>query len=281
MESSSGSATTHRIIITGGTRGIGAGLVRAFAGAGWQVHFSGRSEASVKSAMEGMPIGLAERVSGHACAADDAEGLSRLWDSASREGAVEVVLCNAGISHNSPRFSDHSPGDLKDVVGTNLLGPMVAAKVLLPRLEAQGGGFFYGMEGYGSGGQIQAGMTLYGASKYALAYLLRALAVESAGSKVAIGALSPGMVVTDLLLSGEGGLAGIPRMDEGRKRIFNILADRVETVAPWLAARVMEDVERGPKPGRLTRHDWLTTPKILVRFLTAGIAKRSVIEGAS
>ncbi|MFZ4617223.1 MAG: SDR family NAD(P)-dependent oxidoreductase [Rectinemataceae bacterium] len=281
MESSSGGTTTHRIIITGGTRGIGAGLVRAFAGAGWEVHFSGRSEASVKSAMEGMPIGLADRVSGHACAADDAEGLSRLWEGASREGRVDVVLCNAGISHSRPRFTDHSPQELRDVVVTNLLGPMVAAQVLIPRLEAQGGGYFYGMEGYGSGGQIQAGMNLYGSSKYALAYLLRALAAESAGSKVAIGALSPGMVVTDLLLSGEGGLAGISTMDAGRKRIFNILADRVETVAPWLAARVMEDVDRGGRPGRLTRHDWLTTPKILARFLTAGIAKRNVIEGAS
>ena len=281
MESSSGGAATQRIIITGGTRGIGAGLVRAFAGSGWEVHFSGRSEASVKSAMEGMPIGLADRVSGHACAADDAEGLLRLWEGASRAGRVDVVLCNAGISYSWPRFTDHSPQELRDVVASNLIGPMAAAQVLIPRLEAQGGGFFYGMEGYGSGGQIQAGMTLYGASKYALAYLLRALSAESAGTTVAIGALSPGMVVTDLLWSGEGGLAGIRAMDEGRKRIFNILADRVETVAPWLAARVMEDVARGPKPGRLLRHDWLTTPKILVRFLTAGIAKRNILEGAS
>ena len=278
MGGGSGERATRVAIVTGGTRGIGAGLVRAFAEAGWSVHFTGRSEASLRSAMGKMPIGLAPLVSAHVAMVDDVEALTRVWEAASAGGRVEVVLCNAGVSHPRPDFEGYDQATLREVVTTNLIGPMTAALVFLPRMKAQGGGFFYAMEGLGSRGEIQRGTTLYGATKYALAYLLRALARESRGSGVSIGALSPGMVITDLLLADSGGLGGLDSMPEGRKKIFTILADKVETVAPWLVARVLADVGSGPRPGRYRRFAWLGGPKIAWRFLTAPFAKRHIFD---
>lgn len=265
-------------VVTGGSRGIGAGLVKAFAEAGWEVLFSGRGEESVAGALARLPAELRPRVQGRVCEADDRTGLERLWEAAAARGRVEVVLCNAGRNVPRPDFAGHEEADIREVVDTNLLGPMLAATVFLPRLEAQGGGFFYAMEGLGSQGEIMPGATLYGASKYALAYLLRALAKESRGTKVSIGALSPGMVVTDLLLARQGGLAGAAGLPEGQKRVFSILADRVETVAPWLVGRILADVAAGARPGRYRRFAWLTKRKAALRFATAAFVKRRVFD---
>ena len=57
-----------------------------------------------------------------------------------------------------------------------------------------------------------------------------------------------------------------------RLRIFNILADRVETVAPWLAKKMVTNTKSGVK---IT---WLTRRKIIGRFLMAGFRKRDLFD---
>lgn len=267
------------VIVTGGTRGIGAGLVRAFAAKGWRVAFSGRSEASVAAAMASLPADLSGRVVGLACRADDPEGLARLWDAAGRGAGVDAVICNAGVSFPSPDFTLIPAADIRSAIETNLLGPMMAAKIMLPRLRAQGGGFFYAMEGLGSRGEYQSSLCLYGTGKYGLSFFMRAMAKENRGKGVRIGLLSPGMVVTDLLLADSGGRGRADGIDARRRRLYNILADRVETVSPWLADRVARDLESGRGDGTLARFAWLTGPKAFARFLTAGLSKRDLFSG--
>jgi NAD(P)-dependent dehydrogenase (short-subunit alcohol dehydrogenase family) len=283
MEAVSGvfESIPRTVIITGGSRGLGAGLVRAFALSGWKVHFTGRSENSIEKAMVELPEELRPLCRGHVCLADDLPGLEAVWDSAIMSGPVKAVICNAGVSYPSKKGLASQPQEeFREVVATNLLGVMAAASAWLPRLAAQSEtGYFYALEGLGSRGEWQPGMTAYGASKYAVAYLLRALAREHAAqSMLRIGALSPGMVVTDLLLADSGGLAAIASLPERTRRIYGILADRVETVAPWLARRVMADASRPGPAGRRRRHAWLTTGKILFRFLTAAFRHRDVFS---
>ncbi len=54
------------------------------------------------------------------------------------------------------------------------------------------------------------------------------------------------------------------------KRIFNILSDRVETVTPWLARKILSNTKNGVTIA------WLTKSKLLGRFLSAPFHKRSV-----
>jgi short-subunit dehydrogenase len=127
------------------------------------------------------------------------------------------------------------------------------------------------MEGYGSrdSGRLVNGLALYGTTKAALAFLDTSLIEEVKGTPVIVGRLLPGMVVTDLLLNQR---SGDPAEWERSKRVFNILADRVETVTPWLANQVLANQKNG------VRISWTSGMKIMLRFLTAPFTRRKVID---
>lgn len=275
-----------QLLITGGTRGIGAGLVRAFASAGWTVGFTGRTRESVEAAMEALarlPGEWHHRAWGWPCRVEQADQVEAWAAEAFRRGPVAAVICNAGASAPSRKVTELEPETMRTVLDANLTGPFLCARSFIPRLEGQGQGSFWLMEGLGSRGEWQPGLTLYGAGKYGAEYLARALHRECRDGPVGIGLLSPGMVVTDLLLADQGGLQGIAAMPEKRRRIYNILADRVETVAPWLAGRVMSTLAlpRFPRGKNPVRHAWLTTGKVFTRFLTAGFLPRNVFDPPS
>ncbi len=124
------------------------------------------------------------------------------------------------------------------------------------------------MEGLGSDGRITPGLSIYGTSKRAMTYFTDAIVKENKDSQVKIGFLSPGMVVTDLLI---GDMDRDKEKWQRQKRIFNILADRVETVTPFLVKQILWNTKHGAKIA------WLTTPKIAFRFLTAPFIKRDIV----
>jgi NADP-dependent 3-hydroxy acid dehydrogenase YdfG len=156
---------------------------------------------------------------------------------------------------------------IQAVVETNVAGAMHGAKVALRGLLEQGSGSLYNMEGLGSDGRKVAGLTLYGSTKYSLRYLTDALVEETRDTPVLVGALRPGMVVTDLLTEQ---YKERPEDWERAKRIFNILADRVETITPWLAQKVLANNKTG------VRITWLTGPRIIGRFLAAPFRRRDL-----
>ena len=132
----------------------------------------------------------------------------------------------------------------------------------------QGWGHVYNLEGLGSDGRIVPGTTLYGSSKSAVAYLTRGMAQELPQGDVRISGLSPGMVITDLLLKG---LDHNEIKAKKSRKIFNILADRVETVSPWLVSQIRANQKNG---GTIR---WLTTSKIIWRFLKAPFINRRIV----
>ena len=164
---------------------------------------------------------------------------------------------------------------MEAVVRTDLLGVLFGARVAMRGMTAQSRehgrapGAIWFMEGHGSDGSIRSGLSVYGAAKRALRYVARALAVEARDTGVLVGALSPGIMVTDFTLK------PLDRRDpaawERTRRVFNILADRPETVAAYLAPRILAARRSG------TLIAWLTGPKIVFRFLFAGILRRRVM----
>jgi len=261
------------IVITGSTRGIGFGLADAFLALGSNVVVSGRTKDAVDRAVAELASRHeAARILGQPCDVTDYAQVQALWEgAAARFGTVDVWINNAGISHPTTDFWAHPPGRIRAVVDTNLLGAMYGASVALSGMREQGHGALYNMEGLGSSGPVIPGMTLYATTKSALSYLTEALAKEVDGSGLVVGALQPGMVVTDLLM-GRAGERGPP--DPRSRRVMNILADRVETVTPWLADKVLENEQNG------ARIRWLTQWKVLGRFASAPFHKRKVLPEA-
>lgn len=259
------------IVITGSTRGIGFGLANSFLNSGCSVIISGRSSKSVENAVSQLSQSHpAQQIFGIPCDTTNFNQVQSLWDEAlAHFGKIDIWINNAGITQPQMNLWELSPEILQSVIQTNLLGAMYGSKTAIQGMLKQGFGAVYNMEGLGSDGRLVKGLSTYGASKYAIRYLSRSLIEETKETPVIVGVMSPGMVLTDLLLNREG--RSSEEMDKS-KRFFNILADRVETVTPWLAKNVLENTRHG------ARIEWLTTPKIIWRFISSPFYKRDLFS---
>lgn len=258
------------IVITGSTRGIGYGLADSFLALGCGVAISGRTPAGVEQAVARLASKYGpDRILGQPCDVTRREQVQALWDAAqARFGVIDIWINNAGTAHPQLDFWDCSPEQIQAVVNTNVIGAMYGAQVALRGMLDQGFGSFYNMEGLGSDGSRVEGLTLYGTTKYGLRYLTDALVQETRGTPIRVGALRPGMILTEMVT---GQYGERPEEEwEAAKRIFNILADRVETVTPWLAQKVLANDRTG------VRISWLTRWKVMGRFLAAPFRKRDL-----
>ncbi|KHL15790.1 short-subunit dehydrogenase [Mumia flava] len=264
------SAAGRVVVVTGGTRGIGLGLARELLARGCRVVVCGRSPERLADAVTELgAAGDPFAVTGLVADITDRTALSALWDHAvATFGRVDVWINNAGMSAPRRPLAEVPSEAVETVVATNLVGTVHGCAVASAGLAAQsGGGWIWNMEGFGSDGQIQPGMAVYGASKRGVSYLTAALVKETKGTSVKVGSLSPGIVATDLLVDDYDGQ---PEAFEKARRIFNILGDRVETVTPWLAERLLAEPKHGAKVA------WLTRSKAFGRFMTAGFRSRDI-----
>jgi NAD(P)-dependent dehydrogenase (short-subunit alcohol dehydrogenase family) len=259
------------IVITGSTRGIGLGLTKAFLERGCAVVISGRSQESVeKATAELAKTFKAEQLFGYPCDVSRFDQLLALWQAAWEHfGQVDVWINNAGMNHPALPMWEISPEQTRQVVEANILGVIYGSQVALRGMREQGFGQIYNMEGFGSDGRTMIGMSVYGGSKYAVHYLTQSLVKDAAGTPIVIGALSPGMVITDMITNEE---RHNPQKWEQNKRVFNILGDRVEIVTPWLAEKILQNNKTG------ARIAWLTSGKIMLRFALARFQKRNLFN---
>ena len=259
------------VVITGGTRGIGAALVRSFLKTGWSVVYSGTSEDSVSKSLlslrEQYPAGKYEAVRCDVTVPDD---LYSLWDSAVKSfGGVDIWINNAGTAHDQAPFHRIDPTVFATIIDTNIKGLMLATHVTYNKMLEQGYGAVYNMEGLGSDGRTVTGMTPYGTSKRAVRYFTDAFANEVRNGPVIVGTISPGMVMTDLTI---GPLKRNTENSAQIKRIYNILANEPDTVAPFLVGKMIVNKRNG------ARISWLTTGKVLKRFLLAPFSRRDIVS---
>jgi NAD(P)-dependent dehydrogenase (short-subunit alcohol dehydrogenase family) len=257
------------VVVTGGTRGIGQGLVREFMKAGCRVTFTGSSEASTAKGLEALG-GASANLTAVACDITDREQVQKTWDHAvATFGRVDIWINNAGISLPRKPFQEHAVTDLQDIVDTNIVGIFNGDAVAMKGMLAQGSGYIWNMEGFGSNGQTSSGLGPYGATKRALNYLTKVLIKELKGTGVGMGYLSPGIVATDLLIQD---YEDDMEQWEKVKKTFNILGDTVETVTPYLVEGVLKTEKSGKRVA------WLTPAKAGGRFATAGFKKRNLFD---
>ena len=257
------------VVITGSSRGIGLGLAREFLQRGHQVVVSGTSDQSVANALKQLE-GLGEMI-GQPCMVQDYESVQNLWNKGfERFGKIDIWINNAGISTSKSILNELPLEEIQTTLNTNLLGSILCTKIAAKEMLKQGFGHIYMFEGFGSNGQLQKGISVYGSTKRALRYFTAAAANEYKGTPVLIGSLSPGIVTTDLLIrASKDNSEGWERS----KKILNLLADRVETVTPWLVEQTLNNKKNGAKIA------WLTKRKVWGRLLFGSIfCKRRVVD---
>ena len=257
------------IVITGSTRGIGFGLAESFLARDCAVVVSGRSRGAVDKAIEELGSRYPEdQVFGHPCDVRDPEQLQALWNEAmSRFGKIDIWINNAGLSGPQMMIWKLAPEQIQEVVDTNILGVIFGSQIAVRGMLDQAYGSIYNMEGMGGDGRMHEGLIPYGMTKYGVNYFTRGLAKETKGTSLIIGSIRPGMVITSFITDQ---YEDRPVEYKKVKRIFNIIANRVEDVAPWLAENILENDKSGKTISYMSR--W----KLLFRFLSAPFSKRDI-----
>ena len=251
------------VVITGSTRGIGLAMAMEFLKAGCRVTLSGRGE-SLRPELEQTLQSYQETYQYVPCNVQNKLDLECLWSAAvARFGEVDIWINNAG--QNAPHDWIYNTGecDVQAVIGTNITGVILGAQVAARGMLTQGHGAIYSMEGLGSNDMIQKKTILYGTSKRALTYFMKGLAKELQGTGVIAGRLSPGMMLTDFITKTPDGSVAAIETDARFRKIFNILADRPETVAAFFVPRMMRNTKNDKQIA------WLTGGKAAWRFFTA------------
>lgn len=248
------------VVLTGSTRGIGFGMAREFLKRGHSVVVCGRRSESTQAAVKVLAQEFSpEKITGRACDVGQFEQVQALWEHAMEQfGQVDIWINNAGLGTPTQPLWEQNTELMEQVVRTNSLGVMYCCKVALTGMLQQGFGTLYNMEGLGSAGPVVEGMGVYGSTKAGLTYLTKALVKATKNTPVQVNFLSPGMVVTELFTG-----KNQENVTEDFKKFANILADRVETVSPYLVEKILTNQKHG------SRIAWLTTAKISWRFLTA------------
>jgi NAD(P)-dependent dehydrogenase (short-subunit alcohol dehydrogenase family) len=231
------------IVITGSSRGIGYALAEAFLARGCAVVLSSRRRETLDDAVARLTARYgSEQVAGCLCDVTQESQHEALWTQAvARFGRVDVWINNAGLGHSTMRVWDGSPDLPRQVVETNLLGAMYGSRTAARRMLAQGHGAIYNMEGMGSRGERRAGLVYYGTTKYGLDYFHRCLVDDARGTPLTVGALSPGMVMTEMIT---GQYVDRPEDWARVKGLFEIIADEPGPVAAWLADRILRNRKR-------------------------------------
>ncbi len=264
-------ADNKHVIITGSTRGIGFGMAEHFLRRGWSVTVSGRGQAAADAAAASLMSKVeAAKVLALECDVTDPAQVQRLWDtSIAQFGRVDIWVNNAGWSGDEGMVWERPAAEVASVLTTNLIGSAYGAQVAMRGMLKQGFGAIYNMEGMGSDGRKHAGLTMYGTTKYGLHYFSESLALEAKDTPVIVGSLRPGMVITEMITER---YKGRPADWERAKKIFNIIAERPETVTPWLVEAMLTNRKNGAVLS------FSSAWKMMWKFASNPFVKRNLFE---
>ena len=183
------------VLITGGSRGIGAASVRAFAGAGYRVAFSYYSHEAAARALEEELGGRARAF--RADVADPAQVRRLFEECRSAFSPAEILICSAGIAQQK-LFTDLTDQDWQRMLDVDLSGAFYCCRQALPdMIRARWGRILLVSSMWGqTGGSCEVH---YSAAKAGLIGLGKALAKEEGPSGVTVNILAPGVVDTDMM----------------------------------------------------------------------------------
>jgi short-subunit dehydrogenase len=231
-------SSPSRALVTGASSGIGAALAKRLAARGVEVWLAARRRPMLEACRDEI---LATGKAAHVLELDVShidETAERLAALDAEIGGFDLVVANAGIGGRmaAQRPSRVGWNDVRDLLQTNLLGAAATLVPFVAPMVARGRGHLVGISSLAGDLPIPRGAA-YGASKAGLTYFLRAIDVELRPLGVAVTAVLPGFVRTDMT------------------------NDLRETQMPFLISlpRAAELIDRGiRRRARIVRFPWQT-----------------------
>jgi NAD(P)-dependent dehydrogenase (short-subunit alcohol dehydrogenase family) len=211
------SAAERRVLVTGGTSGLGLAMASALAAAGATVALTGRSAARAADVAAELPgaVGIELDVRDESSVAG---AVDQAW---SRLGGIDMLVNNAGIGMrtvnsqfltNPQRFWEVPPDGFRAVIETNLTGYFLVAREVVPRMLAAGGGRIVNISVNHQTMQ-RAGFVPYGPSRAGSEALSRVMAADLRDTGITVNLLLPGGATATGMVPANAAPAGMRLLD--------------------------------------------------------------------
>jgi NAD(P)-dependent dehydrogenase (short-subunit alcohol dehydrogenase family) len=230
-------------IVTGGSKGIGFAIAKAFVDRAMKVALTARSEADLHRAQQqlgGEANVLAVRADVRA--AKDAERL--VAETVKRFGGLDVLVNNAGIGR-FVNVADMSIDEWHEVIETNLSGPFYCSRAAIPEMRRRGGGWIINISSL-AGKNAFAGAAAYCASKSGLNAFSEALMQEVRHDNIRVSYIMPGSVSTSF---GDRGVGGEGDWKLAPEDVARAVVNLIEHDSRSLPSRIELRPSRPPRRG--------------------------------
>jgi 3-oxoacyl-[acyl-carrier protein] reductase len=214
-------------LVTGGSRGIGAAISRALAGAGAAVaiNYRERSDEATKLAKELRETGV--RVTTVQADVSRADAVSKMVEVVQSElGTIDILINNAGIAITRG-IDDLSETDFDQTIATNLKSIFLCTQATLPMMRAEK---WRRIVNISSGAARGAGAIgpHYNASKAGVEGLTRGYAARLVKEGITVNAIAPSLIETDMMKGQENLVSRIPlgrfgKADEVAKAVMMLV----------------------------------------------------------
>ena len=190
-------STKPHALVTGGTRGIGAAIVRRLAKDGFAVTFTGRTSKSANAALAGFKAEGISNITAIGCELSDLNAISLLVEKVREHATLTALVNNAGAVE-SASLAATSHQLWQRTFALNVTAAFELSRQLLPLFEAKKFGRIIniastaGLRGYPY-------VSAYCAAKHALVGLTKSLAIEVVRKGVTVNAVCPSFTDTDFL----------------------------------------------------------------------------------
>lgn len=262
------------VVITGSARGLGYEMAKCFRKKNFNVIVSDILKKDVDNAKKNI---IQEKGSGEVigivCDITKSNDIINLIKETKKKySKIDFWINNAGVNQPDKLIWKMSDEEISKMIDIDLKGTIIASKYIMEVMEEQGYGAIYTVEGHGSNDAIIPGISIYGTAKRGVTYFIKALAKEAEKNRldIIVGALSPGIMITDFLVNSFRDKK--IELSEKNKKVYNILGDYPDVVAKYLVNRMINNTNNG------VRISWLTNRKAIFRFISSMFKKRNLLD---